>query len=40
MKNTNELLKRCVEESGSAFIEKAVRAGLARARYTADIHVI
>lgn len=28
------------EESGSAFTEKAVWAGHARTRYTADIHVI
>lgn len=40
MRNANELLKRSAEESGSAFIENAVRAGLARTGYTADIHVI
>lgn len=40
MRNASELLMRSAEEGGSAFIEKAVRVGLARARYTADIHVI
>lgn len=32
MRNANEPLKRIAEESGSAFIEKAVHAGLTGAR--------
>jgi len=40
MRNANELLNRSAEESGSAFTEKAVLAGLSITRYTANIHVI